>query len=342
VQSEIARTVAQTLSLQLGAATPQPGGTANVSAYENFLRGRELFAGASSEADDRAALAQFDLAIAADPKFALAHAARSRSLSIVASEYSKGEDIRAVTREAVAAARRSVAIAPDLPQGNLALGYALYAGQLDIRGARPFYDRAYKFGSGDADIVLLFALYCSRAGRAEEAQRAVARSVALDPLNPRAHRAQGSIIYAARRYAEALAPLRRALALKPDLSNTHSYIGAALLMSGKVRESLPEFAAETNRNFGLAGIAIARHKLGEDKIAVDTLGQMRSELGDSSLYQQAEVLAQMGRPDEAFETLLKAKKVGDSGLIYLATDPLLDPLRGDPRFAVMERSLALV
>jgi hypothetical protein len=31
--------------------------------------------------------------------------------------------------------------------------------------------------------------------------------------------------------------------------------------------------------------------------------------------------------------------VGDSGLVYMATDPLLDPLRKQPRFALLLKQL---
>ena len=57
-----------------------------------MLRGREMFNNASDEATDRAALAQYDLAIAADPRFARAHAARSRSLAAIAVEYAKAKN----------------------------------------------------------------------------------------------------------------------------------------------------------------------------------------------------------------------------------------------------------
>ncbi|WP_310469111.1 TIR domain-containing protein [Sphingomonas sp.] len=340
VQSEIARTVTEALSLELGAAEPAPGGTRDVAAYEAFLRGRDLFLNATDEPADRAALAQYDAAIAADPKFAMAHAGRARSLAAIAAEYAKAEQLKPLYADAIAAARRAVALAPGLAEANLALGYALFAGRLDVAAAKPFYDRAYAQGGGNADILLLYALYCSRAGRAGEARRAVAKAVQLDPLNPRAFRAEGSIAYAARDYPAALPPLARALQLKPDLAITHSYVGSALLMMGKAAEAKEAFAKEPNVTFSLAGLAIAERRLGNAAAADAALARMRSELGDASLYQQAEVLAQWGNVDGALASLERAKAVGDSGLIYLATDPLLDPLRKQPRFAALQANLA--
>ena len=95
-------------------------------------------------------------------------------------------------------------LAPNLAEAHLALGYAQFAGRLDVKGARTSYDRAFQLGRGNADIILLYALYCSRAGRADEAHAAIQRALALDPINARVHRAAGSIDYAARRYEEAL------------------------------------------------------------------------------------------------------------------------------------------
>ena len=52
-------------------------------------------------------------------------------------------------------------------------------------------------------------------------------------------------------------------------------------------------------------------------------------------------MAQWGRTDDALKALQRAHEVGDSGLIYAATDPLLDPIRKDARFASLRRALNL-
>jgi len=332
VQSEIANLVAGAMSVQVATAQPAPGGTTNVKAYEHYLQGRSLFSLAKDEATDRAALTHFELAIAADPKFALAHAARSRSLSIIASEDAKADQIKPLFSEAIVAARRAVELAPNRAEGHLALGYALFAGRLDIEGARPSYERAYALGHGNADTVLLYALYCSRAGRPREASAAVQRAVVLDPLNPRAFRAQGSVAYAARRYVDAIPPLRRALQLNPKMNVAHSLIGSALLGLGRNADALKEFEAEPGRQFALAGEAIAQRRLGNQGAGQKAFDELVNDIGDSASYQQAEVLAQWGRADEALARLERARAVGDSGLTYAATDPMLDPLRSDPRF----------
>ena len=73
--------------------------------------------------------------------------------------------------------------------------------------------------------------------------------------------------------------------------------------------------------------------------ARQALDKLRTDLGDSALYQQAEVAAQWGERDTAMKLLTRAKALGDSGLIYLQTDPLLDPLRALPAFDALRRQL---
>jgi TolB-like protein/Tfp pilus assembly protein PilF len=341
LQTEIAVMVSEALSVQVATSAPQPGGTHDVSAYEAYLRGRALFNQARDEPADRAALTQFDLAVAADPNFALAHAARSRSLAAIAAEYAKAGELAALYDGAIAAARHAIALADDLAEAHLALGFALFTGRLDIAGARASYDQAYKLGHGDADIALLFALYCARAGRPREAQGAVLHALALDPLNPRTYRAAGSIDYSARRYQAALDPLNRALALNPQMSNAHALIGSCLYLLGRAKEARAAFLAEPHVLFQLCGLAIVEHRLGNLAAARQAMAQLIAQQGDSALYQQAEVLAQWGEKAAALAALERARAVGDSGLIYLTTDPMLDPIRGDPGFTGLIKALRL-
>ncbi|MEO7564644.1 MAG: TIR domain-containing protein [Sphingomicrobium sp.] len=339
VESEIARFVAKAMSVRVATSKPAPGGTTNVAAYEHYLRGRALYDLAKDEVTDRAALADFELATAADPTFALAFAALSRSLASVASAYANVSQLKTLYSQSIAAACRAVELAPGLADGQLALGYAIFAGELNVAAAWPSYAKAYRLGYGNADIALFYALYCSRTGRAAEARQAVDRSVLLDPLNPRAFRAQGSVAYAARRYAAALAPLRRAIELNPKITNAHGLIGSSLMQMGKLTEARKHFEAEPQPFSHLSGLAIVDWRLGDRASARQWFDKLVADVGDSALYQQAEILAQWGMSDEAIARLERARQVGDSGLIYLATDPLLDPLRRQPKFALLLKSL---
>ena len=335
----IARTVSNAMSARMATDAPAPGGTRNVQAYEAYSRGKALYNLAKDEATDRQAKADYEIAIATDPNFALAHAALSRSLSSIAAAYAKADELKGIYAQAIDEAKRATTIAPTLAEGHLALGYALFSGRLDIRGARSSYDKAYQYGRGNADIVLLYAAYAARTRRFQEGRDAIDWALALDPLNPRTHRAAGIIAYASRRYDDAIVQAQRALELNPKISNANAAIGDSLMLLGKLADARVAYLKEPSAMFRLRGLAALEHRAGNQAAADRALSQLVSEVGDAAIYQQAEVMAQWGKADEAMANLQRARAVGDSGLTMIATDPFLDPISHDARFTHLVNDL---
>ncbi|HEV2043086.1 MAG TPA: TIR domain-containing protein, partial [Sphingomicrobium sp.] len=338
-QTEIARTVSEALSVRMATQDPAPGGTRNVAAYEAYLRGKALYNLSKDEKTDREAKALYENAVAADPDFALAHAALSRVLSSIASAHAEGPDIKPTFAAAIAEGKKAVALAPKLAEGHLALGYAIFAGHLDIRASRASYDLAYRYGRGSADNLLLYALYTVRARRPGEARSAIARAVALDPLNPRTHRAAGIIGFATRDYAGAAAHFRRALQLNPAMSNANAFLGTCLTQLGQFDEARIPIAKEPSAMFRLTSLAVLENRVGDEAAALRAYDELVKQVGDAALYQQVQVAAQLGRADESIALLHRARKVGDSGLTAIVSDPLLDPIAKDPRFQAFVRGL---
>jgi TolB-like protein/tetratricopeptide (TPR) repeat protein len=348
VQSEIADTVAGEIASRVspdgaGArarhATATAGGTANVAAYDLYLKGRALYDSSIDEASERAALAQFDAAIAVDPDYAAAYAARARSLTAIANQYGRVNELGGLYDAAIEAARRAIEIAPDLADAHSTLGYTLFQGRLDARAAREPFELSRKLGGGEATVLARYAQYSARTGRKREAAEAIDRALRLDRLNPLIHRAAGTIAYAARNYGDAIAHLRRALTMNPRMSQAHAGIGDALQMLGRLPEALAEYAAEPVADFRLTGLAVALHRQRRQAEAEAAFARLVTEQGDRVLYQQAQVLAQWGRRNEALGCLDRAFRAGDSGLIYARNDPFLDPLRQDGRFVQLLKDL---
>ena len=57
--------------------------------------------------------------------------------------------------------------------------------------------------------------------------------------------------------------------------------------------------------------------------------------GEAASYQYAEIHATLGQVDEAFAALDRGWRIKDPGLFLMKTDPMLDPIRRDPRFAAL-------
>jgi hypothetical protein len=80
-------------------------------------------------------------------------------------------------------------------------------------------------------------------------------------------------------------------------------------------------------------------KLGRHADAQAELAKLKAAQGDGMAYQYATIYAQWGDRAKALEWLETAWRLRDAGLAYLKTDPLLDPLRQEPRFHAIEREL---
>ena len=336
VQSEIAGTVALALAANVETPSPAkagaPGGTSTVAAYDEYLRGRALYDLAGDEAEERAALARFDAAVVLDPKYAAAHAARARSLTTIANQYLPVKAQNSLYAEAVAAARLAIEIAPEFAEAHSTLGFTLFQGQLDARAAREPFELSRRLGAGNATVLARYAQFCARTGRDGDAVEPLRTALRLDKLNPLIHRAAGSIEYAARRYAQSIAPMRQALGMNARLSQAHAGIGSAMFALGQKAEARKEFQAEPYADFRLAGLAIVEHSLGNTSAAKAVFEELTAEHGERVLYQQAQVLAQWGNKKNALARLDQAWQRRDSGLIYLRNDPLLDGLRTEPSF----------
>jgi TolB-like protein/Tfp pilus assembly protein PilF len=344
MQREIGRAIVAELSSKIGAAasTGMPlGGTRNVIAYDHYLRGKDLYAHAKDEAEERQAVAQFDAAIAADPDFAAAHAARARSLAAVAGQYGSAAEIKSFGDAAIQSVRRAVAIAPRYADAQSVLGLLLFQGNFDAKAARRPFDLSRQLGEGDAPVMARFAAFCAATGRNVEAASAIERAVLLDPLNALIHRIDGTVKYAAQQYPDAIAAFRQALTLSPDLPDTYARIGMVMLVQKNNREALAEFRQETQKWARLAGIAIAQDRLGSLAEAKAALAELASDTETVCLYQQGKVLAQWGATDEAIATLTQARAEHDAGLIDLRFDPMLDPLRRHPEFIDLLKSMGL-
>jgi TolB-like protein len=347
VQSEIADAVASALAAQVTAADApatgqelsSSGGTTNVAAYDDYLRGRALYDLSSDEAAERAALARFDAAIAADPNYAAAHAARARSLTAIANQYGEAGELDELYKAAIVSAERAIALAPKFADGHSTLGSVLFQGRLDAHAAREPFENSRQLGPGDANVLARYSLYSARIGRKNEAADAMQRALVLDRLNPLIHRAAGAIQYAAHNYADSIPPAERALAMNPKMSRAHAAIGDALLMLGRSSEARAAYALEPAQDVRLTGMAIVEWKLGNAQAARAAMKKLVTDLGERVLYQQGQILAQWGEKAAALEKLERARFLGDSGLIYARNDPLLDDLRNEPRFVKLLASI---
>ena len=73
--------------------------------------------------------------------------------------------------QAIAAARRAIALAPKYANAYSMLGFVQFQGKLDARAARETVRKSNLLGQGEANVQARWAQYCARTGRRAKRRR---------------------------------------------------------------------------------------------------------------------------------------------------------------------------
>jgi TolB-like protein/tetratricopeptide (TPR) repeat protein len=342
LQTEIATSVASTLKVTLLgdiAAKVELGGTDNPAAFDAYLRGAKAFSSRRDAKDVPVAIASYTEAIRLDPHYALSFAARSIAFTNLAEEAETPEAVREGFVKAQADARQALTLAPNLAQGHLALAAVAENGTLDFTQANDEFERALALAPGNAEVLRLSGRFAAYMGHFDAGVAAVRRAVVLDPLARQTHSSLGLALYTARRYEEAVGAFADVISLEPNYKATYGERGLAYYGLGDLERA--RASCETKRDYWFSQqcLAVIYDKLGRHTDAEAELSKIMAALGDIAAYQYATIYAQWGDRPKALESLETAWRLRDPGIESLKTDPLLDPLRQEPRFQAVMREL---
>ena len=342
LQTEIATTVASSLRVTLVgdvSAKIELGGTRNPAAFDAYLRASRAYWNGTGKQHLQNAISLYTEAIRLDPSYALAFADRSNAFVYFAGNYMSGRDIRATYDKALADAREALRLAPGLAEGHLALARYLLEGSLDFSQASVEYERAVALAPGDARVLSNYGTFAAQMGRSAEGLAAARRAVMLDPLNLLTHFSLGRALHYARRYSEAVAAYKDGLALSPEDAQIGVFLGLEYYLLGDFESA--RAACEPHPEYWASGLCLAMtyEKLGRHTQAEAELRKLKASSGDAAAYTYASIYSQWGNTKQGLEWLEKALQRRDQGLQVLKTDPLMDPLRREPRFQAVERAL---
>ena len=341
LQTEIATAVANALRVTLLpnlAAKIELGGTHVPAAFDAYLRAFKADMSHFNMNDELRAVADYTEAIRLDPNYALAFVGRSIVLSDFSLTDATGSAFRQRLDRAHDDAHKALALAPDLLEAHLALATAL-EGTLDFAGAQAEYLRALAIAPSNPRVLRDYALFASFMGQVDEGLNAGRRAVELDPLNTWAHEFLGTALLVSRRYEAAVAALMDAETVDPKNASSPGYRGMAYYLLGDLEQARSSCETEVAGASSQLCLAIVYHRLGRHPDAEAALAKLRASMGDARAFHYAEIYTQWGRPTQALESLDTAVRLRSPWLERLKTDPLLDPLRNEPRFQVIERGL---
>jgi len=214
VQADIAGRVAQALDVAMGAGAKErlaERPTQNLAAYDAYLKGEAAYAQGNNPSTLREAVGYFEQAVALDSTFAVAWAGLSQAQSFLyttATSAARADQSRS-------AAERALALAPNRPEGLIALGDYYRRVPNDPPRAIEQYTKGLRLAPTNADVLRGLGLAEQSLGRWEQAVEHLRRGQSVDPRSGAIASVLGQALLWLRRYPEALPAFDRAIELRP-------------------------------------------------------------------------------------------------------------------------------
>jgi tetratricopeptide (TPR) repeat protein len=327
---------------------PVPGavGDVNVDAQDAYLRGTLALATAMRDVGNIfTARDAFELAIRRDPNFGFAHSALANtytlagSLTILAPQdaYPRAER----------AARRALDLDPDMVSALVAIGEVEADYNWNWAAAEASFRRALALAPNSSHVNQIYAEFLARQGRFAEAAVHTSRAAEQDPTRVNYIAVRALHYYLEHRFDDAIAEARKAIAIDPQTYLAYLYLSMAHAAKGDYDAGLEAARQATALTGGAPSdlfVAACNYALMNDRPTAEaTLARLqaqgRTRYIDPFIY--VAIHAFLGDTDRAFEWLERSYVERSYWMTGIRVQPVVDSLRGDPRFAEMLRRMQL-
>jgi DNA-binding winged helix-turn-helix (wHTH) protein/TolB-like protein/Tfp pilus assembly protein PilF len=296
------------------------GDTPSPEAHELYAQGRYLW-NQRTQADYRKALSYFELAIRADPAYALAY-------SGMADAHHYLGDVAAARQ----AANRAIELDPELGEPHATLALITENSEYDWIEAERQYRTAIRKSPGYAPAHHWYGEFLGMMGRFAEGERELALAAEIDPLSAMIAVDTAELAYFERDYDRSIRILRGALDVNPNFRTAHEHIAMAYLMKGMGPEALAEGRLAGNPNLSRPvdtyWTILALRKPEEGAALLREMERAPHPYA----FELCEGWLSVGDYAQAMRWLEKAWEEHEGRIISVKVNPELDPLRSQPRF----------
>lgn len=331
LQDSVAQQIAAQARLVFASPSPRP--PVNPAAYDAYLRGRYYF----NKQDVRNSLQSFQQAIALDPSYAVAYAGYASALD-AATTFGIGTPEQLMPK-ALAAAGRAIQLDPQNGEAYTELGSIETIFLWDWTAAGQHLTRGIELNPNDAIAEFKYATLLDAIDRPDEAVRHMRRALALDPLSFLMNRRLGVTLYLARDYDGALVQLNRAAEMEHDPGSVDNYMSLIYERKGDHDQAVGHDLAALRSEQPLLDVAALRSTFKQRGWRAYWLARSSALLSappwSCTYYQLALDDLRTNRIDEAFASFNHALDQHCYSMALLRVDPLLDPVRRDPRYTAL-------
>lgn len=345
IQTEVARRVQEALKVKLlagGNPNTALGATDNLEAYDLYLHGRHFW-NLRTGADLERAVGLFRQAAEKDPKFAAAYAGLGSSY-VLLPQYA-AVPLRQAIPLARAAARRALELDARLAEAHAVLGYGALR-DWDWVEAEQEFQEALRLNPNHATSHQWYSFLLGYRNW-DEAVAEIRKALALDPLSAVIQNDLGTFFYHAGRYNEALVEFDKSLKLSPDFLPAYSSRGQVYLVQKRIPEAIVEFekvrAKTGDTPFGLGYLGHAYARAGQTNEARLILEKLKSISagGGNASYEIALVYLGLSDLDQTLAWLERVIESRDWDPRLWKKYPLLSAVVNDPRYAALLEKFGL-
>ena len=315
--------------------------TADNEAYRLYLEGkfgrREMTVG-----ELKRLIGSLEQSVARDPDYTLALIALAENYNLLGTFM--GQQPEYYQPKAEATLKRALALDESLSEAHTLLGKIEMDFHRDWAASEREFARAIEADPNNAQAHHWYGeVFLSAMGRLDESVAELETAHRLNPLSTGvltglawAHIGKGD-------YGKAIELCDRAQTINPNDNDVYQYRAQALFKLDRFDEAVREMNEairrdpETTRYYALKAVFLAAG--GRREEAARFLAEIKTK--PSSRYSQAIVENALGNRDRAFELLNMELQTKSVDLLSIGIDPLLDTMRGDPRFRRIEKLMNL-
>jgi len=347
MEDRIAGTVTATLypKLRAAVATPRRARRVDPAAHDDYLVGLE-YLNRRTSSDLAQAIGHFQRALRAEPNYAEAWGGLAAAYAVW-NDYDSDAPPDEHYEDALTAARRAVAIAPQSARGHAVLGL-LSMEHWQWTEAAAEYRRALQLDPSNATAHQWYAMYLWYQDDPDGALAQMRIANRLDPLSPIINIDLGrALLYAGHR-DQAVVQYREAVALAPRFPLAHVFLAEGYLAQGRNEDGLREArnaialagSPTPSSYLAMLGVALCLNDQPEAARAQLAILQARSREHYVSGVSLAFLEAQLGLHEQMFKPLFAAEAAHDP-LLQPALADHTSPWYADPRMAELRARMGL-
>jgi TolB-like protein/Flp pilus assembly protein TadD len=342
VQDEVAAAVAKKILVTIPApATEAANSVSRVSskqidpeAYEAYLAGRRFWA----NRDLRSSIDAYQKALTKNPDYVPARSGLASAYVVLGEVPNDAIPPAESAPKAREEARRALSSDPTNAEAHCVLANLALSYDWDYAAAERGYQTALSLEPNNPTAHQWYAEYLIARNRVPEAQEEARLALDLDPLSPIFYTARAEAFYYARDFDAAISQAQRTLELSPTFILARFWLGSAYREKKMYPQAIEQFDLARRQfannpamlmAYGHA-LGLSGDKVDARKVLVELQHLSKSRYVPSLYF--AGLYTGLGELDQAFALLDKAFHERNNFLVYLAVDPIADPLRADPRF----------